>query len=230
MRDLDNRVQITALDTIGVLGNAEAAPDVRYAFNRARNVKIQRAALGALAMFGQAQDRPIFEQYSNNSDAELRAAALEGLGRVREPADNPLLQTSFDEPNTDWRVHLAAAFALVSEGNVSTAEFSPLLYLVENLDARVQGNTAAAYLTELIRRQDVRQHIRDTLEGATKYQKIALCSILGSSRKRRYAAPVGQTGGRPRFRCVVRGKTGVENTKGPQAFLTRTVGLIDLKN
>jgi HEAT repeat protein len=181
VRDLDNRVQITALDTVGVLGNADATPDVRYAFNRARNVKIQRAALGALAMFGQAQDRPIFQQYSNNGDAELRAAALEGLGRVREPADNPVLQTSFDEPNTDWRVHLAAAFALVSEGNVSTAEFSPLLYLIENLDARVQGNTAAAYLTELIRRQDVRQHIGDTLEGATKYQKIALCSILGSS-------------------------------------------------
>jgi HEAT repeat protein len=181
VRDLDDRVQMAALDTVGVLRTADAAPDVRYVLNHARNVKIQRSALEALAMLGLPEDRATFQQYAANSDAELRAAALEGLGRVREPDDNPLLQKSFEEPETDWRIHLAAAFALVSEGNVSTAEFSPLLYLVENLDARMKANTAAAYLTELIKRQDVRQHIGNTLDGATKYQKMALCSIMGSS-------------------------------------------------
>jgi len=181
VRDLDERTQLTTLQTVGVLRSTEAAPDVRYALENARNLKIRRAALSALAMLGMPPDRPIFRQYVMNGDPELRTAALEGLGRVREPEDTPTLQASYDETNADWRIHLGAAFALVNEGNVSTEEFSPLPYLVENLNSRTRANSADAYLRELIHREDVRKSIVKTLDEATRAQKLALCWIFAES-------------------------------------------------
>lgn len=181
VRDLDERTQITALETVGVLRNVEAAPDVRYAIENARNLKIRRAALSALAMLAIPADRTIFRQYVMNGDPELRTAALEGLGRVREPEDTPTLQASYDEANADWRIHLGAAFALVNEGNVSTEEFSPLLYLVENLNSHSRADTADAYLRELIHREEVRKNIVAVLPEASRTQKSALCWIFADS-------------------------------------------------
>jgi HEAT repeat protein len=181
VRDLDERTQITALETVGVLGSRAAAPDVRYAVENARNVKVRRAALSGLAMLAVPEDRPLFKQYVMNGDAELRTAALEGLGRIREPEDTPTLQTSYDEANADWRIHLAAAFALVGEGNVATDDYSPLLFLVENLNSRARDNTAQAYLKELMHREDVRANVVKTLPEATRTQKTALCWIFANS-------------------------------------------------
>ncbi len=181
VRDLDERTQVTALETVGVLHSTQAAADVRYALGNARDLKVKRAALSALAMLALPEDRTIFRQYVLNGDPTLRAAALEGLGRLREPEDTPTLQTSYDEANADWRIHLAAAFALVNEGNVSTEEFSPLLYLVENLNSRQRADAADVYLKELIHREEVRKNIVKTLDEATKAQKLALCWIFGES-------------------------------------------------
>jgi HEAT repeat protein len=180
-RDLDDRIQPVALETIGVLHSLPSAPDVRYALTNARNIRIRRASLSSLAMLGIPEDRAIFQQYASYHDPELRAAALEGLGRIREPEDSPALQSAFDEPSADWRIHLAAAFALANEGKVDTREFSPLPYLVETLNSNSRANIANAYLTELVKREDVRNNVAKLLPDTTKSQKIALCSIFGSS-------------------------------------------------
>jgi HEAT repeat protein len=179
--DLEDRVQITALETVGVLRSLPSAPDVRMALKDARNVRVQRAALEALAMLGQPEDRPTFLQYARNQDAGLRAAALEGLGRIREPQDTPLLQQAYDEPNADWRVHMAAAFALVDEGKASDEEFGPLPYLVESLEMRPRANTASAYLTELARKDDVVSVLVKMAPQVSKDQKQAFCSIFAAS-------------------------------------------------
>jgi HEAT repeat protein len=179
--DLDERIQATALETIGILRSLQSASDVRSALKNARSMRIRRAALEALAMLALPDDRAIFQQYLKDSDAELRASALEGLGRLREPEDYPVLEAAYNEKNADWRVHLAAAFALVDEGKVDTSEFSPLPYLVENLSLKGRAYVANAYLVEVARREDVRASLAKLLPEATKDQKIALCSILGSS-------------------------------------------------
>ncbi len=116
----------------GVLHSSSSAPDIRSVLRDARNVRIRRAALECLAMLG---FRMIgnFQQYVTDRDAALRASALEGLGRIREPEDTPALERAYNEKNADPKVHLAAAFALVSEGKVDASVFSPLPYLVENL-------------------------------------------------------------------------------------------------
>ncbi|MBV8070658.1 MAG: HEAT repeat domain-containing protein, partial [Acidobacteriaceae bacterium] len=180
-RDLDERVQITALETVGVLRSVPSAPDVRSALKLARNVRVQRAALEALAMLGIPEDRPTFQKYADDSDVGVRVAALEGLGRIREPEDTPVLQKAFDEPNVDWRIHLAAAFALVDEGKLDDSDFAPLPYLLEALNTRTRANTAAAYLTELARRDDVVKVLAKLAPQASKDEKQALCPILASS-------------------------------------------------
>lgn len=179
--DLDDRIQATALETIGVLHSVEAAADVRTALSHARNDRIRRAALEALAMLGLPEDRPIFQQYATNQDADLSAAALEGLGRLRAPEDMPLLNQAYNEKDADWKVHLAAAFALVDEGKVETGDFSALNYLVENLDVKGRSGVAQAYLTELAKREDVRRALFPLVAQATRDQKIALCWIFSAS-------------------------------------------------
>jgi HEAT repeat protein len=180
--DFDDRVQATALETIGVLHSLSSAPDVRSVLRDARNMKIRRAALECLAMLGLPEDRRVFQQYVDDRDADLRTSALEGLGRIREPEDTPTLEQTYNEKNADPKVHLAAAFALVSEGKVDTSDFSPLRYLLENLDMRGQRDSAQAYLTELCRRDDVRRALFPLLREATKDQKLALCQALSASR------------------------------------------------
>ncbi len=179
--DLDERIQITALETVGVLHSLPSAPNVRSALTNARSPKVRRAALGALAMLGIPGDRPTFQQYAEDKDPELRTAALEGLGRIREPEDYPLIERAYNEGEADWRVHLAAAFALVDQGKVDTSEYSPLPYLVENLATRSRSSVASAYLTELVRREDVRKALMPLISGANRDQKLALCSVLSES-------------------------------------------------
>lgn len=179
--DLDDRIQATDLETIGILRSLTSAADVRSALTNARNLRIRRAALETLAMLGIPGDRPIFQQYAKDKDADLRASALEGLGRIREPEDTPTLEQAFNEKDADWKVHLAAAFALVDEGKVDTSEFSPLRYLVENLDVKNHAAIASAYLTELARRDDVRTALLPLAADATKDQKLALCSIFSAT-------------------------------------------------
>ena len=182
-RDLDDRIQATALETIGVLHSLQSAPDVRSALKNARNARIRRAAIQSLAMLGVPGDRQIFQQYESDSDDTIRAAAIEGLGRVREPEDTPTLEVGFNEPNTNWKTRLAAAFALVSEGKVDNGEFSPLSYLVENLDASGRQDVATAYLTELCRRADVRKAIVPLVSKASPEQKVSLCGVLSASKE-----------------------------------------------
>jgi HEAT repeat protein len=132
-------------------------------------------------MLGISGDRATFQQYVDDRDTELRAAALEGLGRIRQPEDYPAIEEAYNESGVDWRVHLAAAFALVNQGKVDSGEFSPLPYLIENLDIKAHASLASAYLTELVRRDDVRRALLPLVQQATRDQKIALCSILAAS-------------------------------------------------
>jgi HEAT repeat protein len=181
-RDLDERIQLTALETIGVLRSLDSAPDVRAALKGGKNLKIRRAALEALAMLGIPGDRAIFQRDAESGDAEMRAAALEGLGRIREPEDFRLLKAAYDEPDADWRVRLAAAFALANQGKVDTEQFSPLPYLVESLNTSGRAATASAYLEELTRHEAARASMAKLAPGATKDQKLKLCAIFGASR------------------------------------------------
>jgi len=180
VRDLEEKIQIAALSTTGILLNRDAAPDVREALQHARNAKVRRAALTALAMLGTPADHAIFLGYLSDKDDNLRSAAAEGLGRIKNPSDQPTLETDFKNEHK-MGPRLALAFALVSLGNLDTSDFSPLRYLMNTLNTRSYQGVALAYVTELARDQKVRLAIYPMLPGATKDEKIQLCTVFARS-------------------------------------------------
>lgn len=180
LRDLEEKIQIAALQTTGILLNRDAAPDVRDALQHAKNAKVRRAALGALAMLGTPPDHAIFLTYLSDKDDNLRSAAAEGLGRIKNQADRPVLETNFKNEHK-MGPRLALAFALVSLGDLDTAEFSPLRYLINTLNVRSYQQVALAYVTELARELKVRLAIYPMLPRATKDEKIQLCTVFARS-------------------------------------------------
>jgi HEAT repeat protein len=180
-QDADEKVQLVALETIGVLRYQQAEPTVRQVLDRSRSTNVRRSALQTLSLLALPTDRTVFIQYAADKDSQLRASALDGLGRLREPEDVPLLDRAFNESGVGEQVRLAAAFGLVSEGKLETSEFSPLRYLVNGLNLKSQSSAAEAYLAELLRQPPIRQAILPLVLGGTKDEKILLGQALAES-------------------------------------------------
>jgi HEAT repeat protein len=180
LRDLDERVQLAAIETTGVLGNREAIPDLIRVFNDTRNPKVKRAALMALARMPSAESRPILTQYLRDKDARTRGAAAEGLGRMRNPADTGTIDAVYkDEDKTSPR--LSQAFALVMEGQSQLSEFSPLQYLINTLNSAAYAGEAFPLLVEAARLPEVRRLLYKPIESGTRDEKIYLARVLAAS-------------------------------------------------
>lgn len=183
LRDLDEKVQIAALQTTGMLRNVSAAPDVRQVIDRARTAKVRREALGALAMLNDPADHGVFLRYLNDKDDGLRAAGAEGLARLKDPADQPVVEKAFEaERNSNAR--LSMAFAVVSLGNRQMSEFSPLQYLVNTLNSKAYRGVAIAFLTELARDPAIREAVYPVLTHATRDEKTGISIVLARSGER----------------------------------------------
>ena len=183
LRDLDEKVQIAAIETTGMLRNVGAAPDLRQVIDRARTVKVRREAVSALAMLTDPADRGIFLRYLSDKDDGLRGAGAEGLARLKNPEDQPALEKAFEaERNTSAR--LSMAFAVVSLGNRQMSEFSPLQYLVNTLNSKAYRGVAIAFLTELARDPAVRQAVYPVLTHATRDEKTGMSIVLARSGER----------------------------------------------
>ena len=134
LRDFDQKVQIAAIETTGLLQNKEALPGLVDVLSRARDTKVRRAALTAIAMLPDEKNRALYSRYLRDKDDQLRAAAAEGYARLKNPADLPMLEKAWnDEGKTHARLSLA--FAQVMLGKTGTAEFSPLQYLINTLNS-----------------------------------------------------------------------------------------------
>jgi HEAT repeat protein len=183
LRDLQEKIQVQALETTGLLRNREAAPQVRDALEHARTVKVRRAALEALAMIADPADHAIFVQNLHDKDDLVRAAAEEGLGRLKNPMDRAALNQAFNDEH-GMNPRLSAAFALVSLGELKTDQYGPLQYLLNSVNQRAWRGVADAFLIELAREQPIRQAIYAMLGTATKDEKIQLSIVLARSGER----------------------------------------------
>ncbi|HJZ99036.1 MAG TPA: HEAT repeat domain-containing protein [Candidatus Solibacter sp.] len=180
LRDLDSKVQIAALETTGLLKNREAVPDMIDVLNRAKDAKVRRAALGALAMIPDQRSRPLFAQYLKDKDDRMRAAAAEGFARLHNKADLPTVEQAWkDESKGQARVSLA--FALVALGRTETGELTPLQYLINNLNSSAYKGEAQPFLIELARDPGVRASLYPAVERGTKDEKIGLARVLAHS-------------------------------------------------
>jgi HEAT repeat protein len=180
LRDLNPKVQVAAIETTGLLQNKEAVPDLVDALNRARDAKVRRAALTAIAMLPAESSRSLYAQYLRDKDEKMRSAAAEGYARLINPADLPMLEKAWqDEGKTPAR--LALAFALVILGKTEISEFSPLQNLINTLNSASYRDVAYAYLVEAARDSQVRQALYPPLESGTKEEKISLARVLARS-------------------------------------------------
>ncbi len=180
VRDLDERIQTTAIETAGILLDREAAPDLREVIGRARTTRVRRAATSALAMLSDPTDHELFAHALADNDDAIRSGGAEGLGRLKNPADLPTLEKSFTAEHK-ISPRLSEAFAVVDLGNLDTGEFSQLRYLVNTLNQKLYQGVARSYLVELARELPVRQALYPLLTGATKDEKIELGTVLARS-------------------------------------------------
>jgi HEAT repeat protein len=180
LRDLDERVQTAAIETTGLLRNSAALPQLRSALEGARSARVRRAALTAIAMLPEESSRPAYNKYLADKDDSMRAAAAEGLARLKSPADLPMLEKIYSTEEKK-RAQLADAFALVMLGKTEVAPLSPLQYLIDTLNSSSWKGVARAYLVELSRDSAVRRSVEAATRGANRDEKIELAQILALS-------------------------------------------------
>ncbi len=183
LRDLDDKVQVAALDTVGLLMNPESVAPLREAYDRARNERVKRAALNAVALIPDEGSRPLFMAQLDATDEYLRAAAAEGLARLGRAEDGSALRERF-EKEVKMRARLAQAFGAVKLGALGLGEFDPLRYLVNTLNQKAWKGMAEGYLIELVRIEAVRAALEPVVAQSTKIEKLALAQIFGRSGSR----------------------------------------------
>ncbi len=191
LNDLNERVQITAIEATGLLANRGAINDLRGLLDRSRNMKVKRAALTALAQMPDEQLHGVFAAYIAHKDEGMREAAAEGFARLKNPSDLASAENAFQNENKTG-ARLAQAFAVVSLGKRGTAEFDPLRYLVNNLNSSAFRDTARPYLIELARDAEVRRALYPLLQEptVTKDEKTGLAQVLGASGEADAIAPL----------------------------------------
>jgi HEAT repeat protein len=191
LHDLNERVQLTAIEATGLLTNRGAINDLRDVLDRSRNIKVKRAALTALAQMPDPELHGLYVSYLDHKDEGLRESAAEGLGRSKNPADLPMLERAFmNEGKTEPR--LSVAFALVNLGQRGLGEFDPLRYLFNDLNSTAYRGVSKAYLTELARDPEIRQALYPMLKEAavTKDEKTGMAEILAASGGQDSVAPL----------------------------------------
>jgi HEAT repeat protein len=177
LRDLVERVQLGAIETVGLLRTRDAIPDLQRVFNSSKSVKVRRAALTSLAMLPDPNSRPYFDRGFTDKDDKIRAAAAEGYARLGEKSDISKLQPTFDE-ESKMNARLGIAFALVALGQTKTEEFSPLTYLVHTFNSRQYRGIVEGYLLELARQPQIRSALYPFVAKGTRDEKIGLARIF----------------------------------------------------
>jgi len=180
LTDLNEKVQIAAIETVGILRYAEAQPRLREALGRAKNNRVRRAALGALGMIPDESNRALFDMYIANRDEGLRAAAAEGIGRLGKTEDLPKIEKMFNDEQKKT-AQLSLAFAAVMLGKREMTQFSPLDYLISSLNNSSWAGVAAPFLEELARNREVRESLYPNLSQRTSAEKTELARILALS-------------------------------------------------
>lgn len=180
LRDFDEKVQIAAIETTGLLQNKEALPDVINVLERTRSSKVRRAALTATAMLPQESSRSIYTRYLKDKDEGLRGAAAEGFARLRNKADIAILEPAY-QSESKLSPRLSMAFALVMLGKTEISEFSPLQLLVNTLNSSSRSGEAVAFLEELARDPSIRASLYPAMERGTKAEKIQLSRVMARS-------------------------------------------------
>jgi len=90
------------------------------------------------------------------------------------------LEKAYEDERSNL-ARVSVAFALVMEGRLELSQFSPLQYLIDNLNSAARANAAQALLIEAARNREVRQALYQPLQRGTRDEKIGLARVLAAS-------------------------------------------------
>jgi HEAT repeat protein len=189
IRDLDPKVQLATVEAMGLLLNREAIPQLIDLLKTSHDDKVRRAALTSLAMLPSEQNRPLYMQYLSDKDEKMRGAAAEGIGRLKQPNDVPMLEKMLKSEGKQ-SVRLALSFALVMDGQAVISQFSPLQSIVNGLDSAAFRDTCYPYLIELARDPNVRAGLYGPLITGTRTERIDLAGVMARSGDNDSIAPL----------------------------------------
>lgn len=180
VRDLDEKVQLAAIETVGLLRTKEASTDLKRVLENPSNKKIRRAALVALGQIADPANRPLFLGVLGDKDDEARAAAFEGLGRIASAEDRAAVDKAWAEEKKAGP-RLAAAFALAQMGSLDTGSYGSIGHLVNSLNLKAWRGVAQPYLAELAAKQAPRTAILTALgQAETSDEKTGVAQALAS--------------------------------------------------
>ena len=173
LRDLDRDVQLAVIEAVGQLRVQEAAADLLMLVKTSPHKGVRRQALIAAAKVPAPDHRDTFGIYLHERDAQLRAAASEGIGRLGDANDQKAIRDAFAaEKNESAR--LSMAFAAVHLGDTSM-----LSYLLDGLNSSFHRGEARPFLMELARKPEIRSRLYAPLMSGTKDQRRELATVLG---------------------------------------------------
>ncbi|MBC7928360.1 MAG: HEAT repeat domain-containing protein, partial [Bryobacteraceae bacterium] len=95
LRDLEERIQVAAIETAGLLRTHDAVLDLRTVYGEAKSDRVKRAALGALAMIADPSVKVLFQNGITDKSEGVRASAAEGFARLKDKSTRPALETLF---------------------------------------------------------------------------------------------------------------------------------------
>ena len=189
IHDFNPKVQAAAIETVGLLRDKAAVPALIQVLNGSKDIKVRRSALEAISMLPEESSRSVYTLYLQDKDDKLRAAAADGFARLHDKSDLPMLEKAWNaELKPEPRLSLA--FAQVADGKTELSEFSPLQFLINNLDSAAYHGEAYPFLVELARDPAVRALLYQPMASGTKDEKIGLARVLGRSGDQASIAPL----------------------------------------
>ena len=175
LRDPAPKVQEAAILTVGQLQTAEAVPQLVQICQGSGKARTRAHALTALAKIPDNRQRRLFTGFLSNKEKLLRAAAAEGLGRLRNPADARVVDHQFSIEKAEG-VKLSLAFAGVLLGNPLR-----LAYLIEGLNSTTRRLEARPFLVELARDPEILSKLYIPLTTGSVPQRRHLAFVLSRS-------------------------------------------------
>lgn len=173
LADESGSVRNRALQAIGVLRVREAGPALRQMYEANRRKDLGLRVLACLSRIGDPAQAELFQELVQDPDPETRRLAVEGLGRVADPARLEGLKKDFQRERND-ELKLSYAFALTLLGDRAFLDT-----IVLSLPSRTLGRRSRDYLLEMGR--GILPELYPYLSDPDATIRAELCDIIGAS-------------------------------------------------
>lgn len=170
--DESGEVRDRALHALGVLRVKEAGPELATLFESSRKKPLGTKVLSTLSRIGDSSQGNLFVEVMQDSDAERKRLAVEGLGRISDAARLEALKKDYQRERNE-EVRLAYCFALTLMGDRAFLDS-----IVLALPSRSLGDRARSYLLEMGR--GVLPNLYPYLADQDAEIRASLADIIGA--------------------------------------------------